>query len=757
VFYSAHQLVLAKVLQIPNVAAFQLTTCMLGQHFGTDSVVGTWNAHAEILADYGNACLVLSLRANSSLTAAMGRVVRLKEALKRKAHFIVLDPRLSEAASKALHWLPVKPGTDQAVLLAIIREVIHRQTYDDDFLRTYTNAPFLAFSTQEPMVQLAMETDEEGGQPMAFYVYDELQERIVAVPPVSNGNLQDREGNPIQPALEVPEGTTWEGQPVKTVFQFLAERVEPCTAGWAADVCGVPAEQIALVAEEFALAQPALVDPGWHDARYAGSIQTWRTAAILQVLKGGIDREGGWIFNAGYREGVRSFWEAIWQGERPSKGVGLKKAAGLAQLFGTPDNWEHGRPAVPAVWSAQQWEAGEEGVAYTSMTYPGYPEAMKGDLTYNGEPYSLKAVFIFGSNIVRSAYSDQTWKEALSSDEVALVVGYDILPTDTMLYADVILPDYTYLERGDPLFHAETPDLAYVARYPVDPLVDGQHMLDVFIELAARFGKYEQYIQALAGFFGWDPEALKQAVDQARSEGTSVGVPLREMTIGGLAQKLGRPREEVEQTLAEQGVLLLHTQDEMVEEAGIPYKYPAPTPSGRLELYSLFFAGFAKQYGYMPNWDPLVAFVPPDWREGLGLEDAPEEDEFFVTHGRLPTMTHTSTADNDLLMAISQAKGGLYMGVWLNATRAERLGIQSGDLIELENTATGQRAQGVAYLTEYIRPDTLFMASGYGHENTELRTAAGVGVALSKLIPYRLDPVVGIPETCQLTLRVRKV
>lgn len=119
-------------------------------------------------------------------------------------------------------------------------------------------------------------------------------------------------------------------------------------------------------------------------------------------------------------------------------------------------------------------------------------------------------------------------------------------------------------------------------------------------------------------------------------------------------------------------------------------------------------------------------------------------------------MTHTSTADNDLLMAITKEKGSLLTGVWINKDRARELGIGNGDEIIIENTETGQKAKAKAFLTELIRPDTIFIPSNFGAESEKLSTAYGVGCALNKIIPFRLDPVAGIPETCQLTVKVRK-
>ncbi|MCL4489301.1 MAG: hypothetical protein M1570_14400 [Chloroflexi bacterium] len=95
--------------------------------------------------------------------------------------------------------------------------------------------------------------------------------------------------------------------------------------------------------------------------------------------------------------------------------------------------------------------------------------------------------------------------------------------------------------------------------------------------------------------------------------------------------------------------------------------------------------------------------------------------------------------------------------MWINPQKAAKLGLKTGDAIELENTNTGQKASGIAYVTELIRPDTLFMASALGHEGKQLTTANGVGTALNKLVPYKMEPVAGVALTGQFTVKVSKV
>ncbi|MBA1333491.1 hypothetical protein QQ73_21440, partial [Candidatus Endoriftia persephone str. Guaymas] len=65
-------------------------------------------------------------------------------------------------------------------------------------------------------------------------------------------------------------------------------------------------------------------------------------------------------------------------------------------------------------------------------------------------------------------------------------------------------------------------------------------------------------------------------------------------------------------------------------------------------------------------------------------------------------------------------------------------------------------AEGNAYLTRLIRPDTLFIYSSFGVENPALTQIQGEGTATNKLIPYQVEPVVAGFKSQEFTLRVQK-
>jgi hypothetical protein len=95
--------------------------------------------------------------------------------------------------------------------------------------------------------------------------------------------------------------------------------------------------------------------------------------------------------------------------------------------------------------------------------------------------------------------------------------------------------------------------------------------------------------------------------------------------------------------------------------------------------------------------------------------------------------------------------------VWIHPDRAGPLDLNTGDRIKLTNSATGQSTGGTAYVTRLVRRDTLFIYSSFGSENKALSRAYGVGTATSKLIPYRVEPVVAGFRSQEFTIKVSKV
>ncbi|MEJ2538506.1 MAG: molybdopterin-dependent oxidoreductase [Gemmatimonadota bacterium] len=120
----------------PNIAAPSYAQCRGPRDVGFDLTYG-WGVGSPERTDIENTqCLVL-IGAHLGENMHNTQVQEFAAALRNGARVIVADPRFSTAASKADEWLPVKPGSDLALLLAWMNVIIGEGRYDRDYLDRY--------------------------------------------------------------------------------------------------------------------------------------------------------------------------------------------------------------------------------------------------------------------------------------------------------------------------------------------------------------------------------------------------------------------------------------------------------------------------------------------------------------------------------------------------------------------------------------------------------------------------------------------
>ena len=140
--------------------------------------------------------------------------------------------------------------------------------------------------------------------------------------------------------------------------------------------------------------------------------------------------------------------------------------------------------------------------------------------------------------------------------------------------------------------------------------------------------------------------------------------------------------------------------------------------------------------------------------------DAPlDEDEFYFTYGKTPTVSYGSTnSNNPVLSAINTFKADILPGCLDTPGPRGKSGIGNGDRIRLTNSLSGQQQEGEAYLTRKVHRDALFLHSSFGVENPQLsRSHAFGGVATNKLIPHNVEPVVAGFRSQEFTIRISRV
>jgi anaerobic selenocysteine-containing dehydrogenase len=758
-FYVPHTMCFNAANQMPNLITSPTQNCVFNGHFGTNSMLGNFVVHGENIEDYENSDYILSIIGNGSIGGVSTcRAVRFAAGKEKGAKIVVLDPRASETAAQADEWYAIKPGTDLDFTLAMLREMMNNGWYDEEFLVSHSNMPFLIYKNAHNAWDLLLSEHNEPA------VIDAKSGNVVFVPAFSNQNLQSSSGKPVQPLLHAPQGFKHNGVEMTTVFDAQHQEVQAYTPEWAAANTGISANDIRKVAREFSNAKAPILIPGWSGARYGNIQMLRRVQAIIQGLKGGFDVPGGWIFGGEYREGVRRMWEAKDNPKAPplASKVGMPFVNWAAELAANPNAYSHGYPAWAAVNRDQTPQDSPDWAAFPFTTEVGLDAAVKGKLSWKEAPYLCKAILLNGTNPVRSA-PEGFWQDIFASPNMELVVVMDVSPADTVAYADVILPELTYLERDEPAIYGNgvNPDNMLITRYQaVKPLYDNIMLPDAFLKLTEIIsGSEEHYFDALDELVGYPKAQLKALTAAYRAQGNKnpLNAALREVEFEMHAKPLNITPQKLDAVLRKDGVYPVDKAEDLIANYGMPRKMPLPTPSGRAEFYSNLYGSLRKQFGLWddPYFSVLATYIPADCRPDAKIPMA--DDEFYFTFGMVPVVSHGSP-NNDFqpLVGISKFRGEIYTGLWVNAQRAAKLQLKEGDDVHITNILTQQKAKASVHVTQLVREDTVFLYSGYGAQNPDLTHAIGMGTSLSSITPNFTERVTGGFRSQEFTVRLAR-
>ena len=145
---------------------------------------------------------------------------------------ISVDPRFTPDAAKADIWLPIRPGTDVALLLSWTRYILENKLFDADFVMKWTNLPYLV--DVESKMLLRAEVSADPNVPDTFMVWDKKTNSAKAMAYPYDESLE--------PALEGE--FVVDGKVCKTGYQLLWESVEEYTLEKAGEICWLDPKKI---------------------------------------------------------------------------------------------------------------------------------------------------------------------------------------------------------------------------------------------------------------------------------------------------------------------------------------------------------------------------------------------------------------------------------------------------------------------------------------------------------------------------------
>jgi anaerobic selenocysteine-containing dehydrogenase len=428
--------------------------------------------------------------------------------------FISINPVRPGYSAIADEWIPIKPGTDGALLMALLHELIASDLVDHAFLKRFTNAPQLVVLDDCNRQGLfAFDPNPEKGppgdgrHPHNKLVWDKTSGRVLNAYPEGIADGCD-------PALE-GHYTLADGTQVAPSFQLLRERVASCTPEWAAAITGIAADRIRRLARELgetALKQAFELPIPWTDAwgkvhpatqarpvafhamrglaAHSNGFQTVRALAVLMSVLGTIDAPGGFRHKAPYPRHIVPNYRAFNSPEMirpntPLNAAPLGFPANPDELAINPD----GSPI--RIDHAFSWEhpLSAHGMMHNVIT-----NAVRGD------PYRIDTLMIFMANMAwNSSMNTMAVREMLNrKDEqtgehvIPFIVVCDAFQSETVAFADLVLPDTTYLERHDVMSMLDRPISEFdgpvdSVRVPVlPPTGECRPFQEVLIELASR-------------------------------------------------------------------------------------------------------------------------------------------------------------------------------------------------------------------------------------------------------------------------------
>ena len=366
----------------------------------------------------------------------------------RGARVIGVNPIRTGYNAIADDWLGITPGTDGLLILSLIHCLLVAGKVDLDYLAQFTNAPLLVNETDGPDKGLILKNAES--QPFV------IDKRTGAPAPW--------DGKAVEPDL----GAVWQGH--RTVFQHMAERYLSTTYAPEAVAarCGIPAARIHALAAELArvafdesieIAQewtdfrgnPHATMPGrpvsFHAMRgisaHSNGFQTARALHLLQIVLGTVEVPGGYRLKPPYPKPMEAHPTPhfVTSPGKPLSGPHLGYVRGPENLALKDD----GSPA--RIDKAFTWENPFSAHGLMQMVIPN---------AHAGDPYKIDTLFLYMANMAWNSSMNTaavmrmlTDTDAAGDYVIPRIIYSDAYASEMVAYADLILPDTTYLERHD--------------------------------------------------------------------------------------------------------------------------------------------------------------------------------------------------------------------------------------------------------------------------------------------------------------------
>ncbi|MAW25332.1 MAG: formate dehydrogenase [Gammaproteobacteria bacterium] len=423
---------------------------------------------------------------------------RLKD---RGVRVISVNPVQTGYSAVADDWVSITPGTDGLLIQSLIYELLRTNQIDLDYLIRYTNAAWLVNDAPGTEKHGLFARNEDGDPQVLCRATGQLiSHRSPGIIP----NLTD--------AIVGPDGVRLVSVFSLMIGAWLSEEFAPEATE---SQTGVPASRVKQLAAELAhvaFEQEIEIPIEWTDwkgekhqsmkghpvsmhamrgiSAHSNGFQTCRALHILQLLLGSVDVPGGFRFKPPYPKSVEMHPKPAGHANTIQPGQPLSGAPlGYPR---SPDDLlidDEGRPV--RIDKAFSWDA--------PLSVHGLMHMVISN-AHAGDPYPIDVLFMYMANMAWNSSMNSAGVIEMLTDidtetgdyKIPKLIYSDAYASEMVAYADLVLPDTTYLERHDCISLLDRPisepdAVADAIRWPVVELKRNvRGFQSVLLDLGAR-------------------------------------------------------------------------------------------------------------------------------------------------------------------------------------------------------------------------------------------------------------------------------
>lgn len=619
---------------------------------------------------------------------------------------IVVDPYMTAEATKADVWLPVRPGSDCALMLSWIHHIIENNLYDEAFVKHWTNLPFLI----NPETRLAYRAEEVWPD----YVNPAADPAGVYDTPAYV--CFDAKANSVQPfPFTAPENcavdpvifatATVNGKEAKTAGQIYKEEAEPWTLEAAGETCWLDPERIREAVELYAKADFGGLSNGVFSDHQENSSTAPLGALAIDALLGYVESPCSAFQNHG---------AASRTADRPTQRLGVFSSTferyGLGWTTGlTKAENDRLLDAIVGEWDAKGRD-GKEMQRYFFQSrcdtmganeHKGIhqwqtcaPKELRQAIT-TGEPYRPRVMYEMSGNKYAVMGPSLEWKKAYDEQDF-VIQQYPNMTSFTVQTVDLFLPTTEWLEYDS----YEAPGTHFNRHYARCQVT---HLGETVNPFVSPYQVAEAAVEKLGAENVFDPDAYKvpffESLEAARAAWAE------QMGKGSWQEML----DDIDHRFTEEPMddyMAYYQYKEPVSD-GLPRGFA--TMSRKVDVYSeamlrLARTGFPYMYPFdqpaCDDYDPICTFKEPTESPVEGQPGYDSEYPLVITTGRLPHFHHGTMRHAPFIREVMPAPE-----LKINPETAAEYGIEHLDWVKITSRRGSSNAR--AYLTQGIAPGVL--------------------------------------------------